>query len=45
MKEPFVSVVPPVYNGEAFLAEFIESVLTQEYTNYDYTLVNCPNLA
>jgi len=38
--EPFVSVATPVYNGEAFLAECIESVLAQEYDNWDYTLVN-----
>jgi glycosyltransferase involved in cell wall biosynthesis len=41
MKEPFVSVVTPVYNGETFLGECIESVLAQEgYANWDYTLVN-----
>jgi glycosyltransferase involved in cell wall biosynthesis len=40
MKEPFVSVVTPVYNGEAFLGECIESVLAQEYDNWDYTIIN-----
>ncbi|MFY9986143.1 MAG: glycosyltransferase family 2 protein, partial [Chthoniobacterales bacterium] len=38
--EPFVSVVTPVYNGEAFLAECIESVLTQDYANWEYIIVN-----
>ena len=38
--EPFVSVVTPVYNGGAFLAECIESVLTQTYNNFEYLIVN-----
>jgi len=38
--EPLVSVVTPVYNGEDFLAECIESVLKQTYQNYEYIIVN-----
>ncbi len=38
--QPLVSVITPVYNGEAFLAECIESVLAQTYQNWDYTIVN-----
>jgi glycosyltransferase involved in cell wall biosynthesis len=38
--EPLVSVVTPVYNGESFLAECIESVLHQTYINYEYIIVN-----
>lgn len=38
--EPFVNVVTPVYNGEAFLVECIDSVLAQEYDNFDYTIIN-----
>jgi glycosyltransferase involved in cell wall biosynthesis len=37
---PLVSVVTPVYNGEDFLAECIESVLRQTYENYEYHIVN-----
>ena len=37
---PLVSVVTPVYNGEEHLAECIESVLSQTYSNWDYTIVN-----
>jgi glycosyltransferase involved in cell wall biosynthesis len=38
--KPLVSIVTPVYNGEAFLAECIESVLQQTYRNYEYLIVN-----
>jgi len=37
---PLVSVVTPVYNGESFLAECIESVLGQTYQNWEYVIVN-----
>jgi len=39
-KEPLVSVLTPVYNGEAFLAQCIESVLSQTYENFEYLIVN-----
>ena len=38
--KPFVSVLTPVYNGEAYLAECIESVLAQTYGNFEYIIVN-----
>ena len=38
--QPLVSIVTPVYNGEPYLAECIESVLAQTYSHWDYTIVN-----
>jgi glycosyltransferase involved in cell wall biosynthesis len=38
--QPLVSVLTPVYNGERYLAECIESVLGQSYENWEYIIVN-----
>lgn len=37
---PLVSIVVPVHNGEVFIAETIESVLAQTYSNWELILVN-----
>ena len=37
---PLVSILTPAYNEEKDLAQCIESVLTQTYTNWDYLIVN-----
>ena len=40
--ESFVSIVTPVYNGEKYITECIESVLNQTYHNWEYIIVdNC----
>jgi len=37
---PFVSVVTPFYNTEKYLAQCIESVISQSYTNFEYVLLD-----
>jgi len=38
--EPFVSIITPVYNGERYLKECIDSVLVQSYSNWEYIILN-----
>jgi glycosyltransferase involved in cell wall biosynthesis len=39
-EESFVSIVTPVYNGAAYLAEAIQSILDQSFSNWEYIIVN-----
>jgi len=38
--QTLVSIITPVYNGEKYLAECIESILGQTYENWEYTIIN-----
>ncbi len=38
--QPLVSIVTPVYNGEEYFVECIESILAQTYQNWEYIIVN-----
>ena len=40
MQEKKISIVLPVYNGAAYLAESIESVIAQTYVNWELIIVN-----
>lgn len=40
MDGPIVSVVMPVYNGEPFLAEAINSILTQTFREFELLVIN-----
>ncbi len=35
-----ISVVMPVYNGEKYLKEAIDSILNQTYTNFEFIIIN-----
>ncbi|MCK4785888.1 MAG: glycosyltransferase, partial [Desulfobacteraceae bacterium] len=37
---PVISVIMPVYNGEKYLCESIDSVLKQTYTNFEFIIIN-----
>lgn len=38
--KPFISVLLPVYNGEQFLNEAINSILKQTYKNFEFVIIN-----
>ena len=40
MKEELVSVISPCYNGEKYLKPFLESLLSQDYSNVEFIIVN-----
>lgn len=40
MPEPKVSIIIPVYNGEKYLKEAIDSVIKQTYKNWELVLIN-----
>lgn len=37
---PLVSVIMPVYNGQKYLAEAIESILAQTFTDFEFIIVD-----
>ena len=40
MKEPKVTVLMSVYNGEKYLREAIESILNQTYKDFEFLIIN-----
>ena len=41
---PIVTVLMPVYNAEKYLAEAINSILNQTFTNYVFITIEQPKL-
>jgi glycosyltransferase involved in cell wall biosynthesis len=39
-KQPLISVIMPVYNGELFLERAIESILVQTFENFEFIIIN-----
>ena len=37
---PMVSIIVPVYNAEQYLRRCVDSILNQEYTDFEVFLVN-----
>lgn len=40
LEDTFISIVMPVYNGQKFLAEAIESVLNQTHRNFEFIIID-----
>jgi glycosyltransferase involved in cell wall biosynthesis len=40
IQRPLVSVIVPVYNGDRYIAQAIESILEQTYTNFEIIIVD-----
>jgi len=40
MADPLISVILPVYNGEKYLKEAVESILDQTYGNLEFIIMN-----
>lgn len=40
MRVPKITVLMPVYNGERYLHESIESILTQTFTDFEFLIIN-----
>ena len=39
-ESPTISVVMPVYNGEKYLVEAIDSILNQTFKNFEFIIIN-----
>ncbi|MDR2355648.1 MAG: glycosyltransferase, partial [Clostridiales Family XIII bacterium] len=40
MKTPMISVIMPTYNSEKYVAETMESILTQTFRDFEFLVVN-----
>jgi glycosyltransferase involved in cell wall biosynthesis len=37
---PVISIITPVFNGSAYLDELIQSILNQDYTNFEHIIID-----
>lgn len=37
---PKTTIITPVFNGERYIAETIESILSQNYSNIEYIIID-----
>ena len=37
---PLISTVLPVYNGEKYVEEAVESILAQDFTDFEVIIIN-----
>lgn len=40
LKQPLISVVMSVFNGELYLSEAVESILNQTESNFEFVIIN-----
>ena len=40
MSNPSISVIMPVYNGEKYLREAIDSILNQTFVDFEFIILN-----
>jgi glycosyltransferase involved in cell wall biosynthesis len=40
MKKPIISVIMPVFNAERYIADAIQSILDQTFTNFEFIIIN-----
>ena len=40
MEKPLVSIIIPAFNAEKFIAQTIDSVISQTYSNWELIVVN-----
>ena len=40
IEKPLITVLMPVYNGEKYLSEAIDSILNQTFSNFEFLIIN-----
>ena len=40
MTAPMISVVMPVYNAEKYIAEAVDSILNQTYSDFEFIIID-----